>query len=158
MTETPQKTTRNAQNKEEVRAKARAYYHANKDRLSEKIVCGCGGCYRRDGQWHHLMTQKHRDFLNGCEPKRPLTESEKLARYFEDIPCPCGGKHRHHNKANHLKTKQHKQYLERLRLEESTTAEESDEHEDHYACYYSGSDENEEGTCGHYVLSDSDAD
>ena len=140
-----------------MRAKARAYYHTNKDRLSEKIKCECGGCYRRDGQWHHLMTQKHRDFLNGCEPKRPLAESEKLERYFEDIPCPCGGSYRRHNKAKHLIITRHKQYLERLRLEENDTGE-SDENEDVYACYYEGSDENEEGTSGHYVLSDSDGD
>jgi hypothetical protein len=151
MTETPQ-------NKETVRAKARAYYHANKDRLSVKIECGCGGSYRRDGQRSHLMTQKHRDFLNGCEPKIPLTELEKHERYYEHVPCPCGGSYRRHNKAKHLETKQHKYYLERLQLEESTTAGESDKHEDVYACYYEGSDENEEGTCGHYVLSDSDAD
>jgi hypothetical protein len=72
------------------------------------------------------------------------------------VDCPCGRFYRY--KAKHLETKCHKDYLERLRLEESTTAGESDEPEDVYACYYEGSDENEEGTCGHYVLSDSDAD
>ena len=106
------------------------------------------------------------EFYKMCIDCR-VKNREQKGRYYDKhfrykasvdlrVDCACGGSYRY--KSKHLQTKCHKDYLERLRLEESTTAEESDEHEDVYACYYEGSDENEEGTCGQYVLSDSDAD
>jgi len=105
------------------------------------------------------------EFYKMCVNCRAKSREQK-GRYYENffkykpsielrVECACGGFYRY--KAKHLETKCHKDYLERLRLEENNTGE-SNENDDGYACYYEGSDENEEGTCGHYVLSDSDAD
>jgi hypothetical protein len=122
MVEAPQKTNRNESRKE----KQRSYYLENIDKLSMKMGCECGGQYKWDGRWRHLQTKKHKDFMNGLEAKRPLTELEKHNRYYEYVPCPCGGSFRRHNKAKHFWTNQHKKWLAEILDKFSDDEEEED--------------------------------
>ena len=77
----------------------------------ERMECECGSNIRKDGKRDHLKTLKHRNFINGIEPKKPLTEKEKFDRYYEYVKCPCGGSFRRHNKSKHFCTNQHKKWL-----------------------------------------------
>jgi hypothetical protein len=40
------------------------YYINNKDYLSSKIECECGGRYRRDCKYKHFHTNKHENYIN----------------------------------------------------------------------------------------------
>ena len=76
-----------------------------------RFECECGSNIRSDGRRDHERTLKHRNFINGIEPKKPLTEREKFDRYYEYVKCPCGGSYRRHNKPKHFCTNQHKRWL-----------------------------------------------
>lgn len=40
------------------------YYQENKDKLSEKVNCECGGHYSRYNKSHHLNSKKHQKFVS----------------------------------------------------------------------------------------------
>jgi hypothetical protein len=97
--------------KEEIREKMRAVYQTEKEKRSQRIECECGACIRKDGRHRHVTTDKHQTFIKGIEPKRPLTEREKMYKDLEQVPCPCGGSYRRCHRSKHFWTNQHKQWL-----------------------------------------------
>ena len=38
------------------------YYQVHKDKLNEKFICDCGGCYTRRNKAVHMKSKKHLDF------------------------------------------------------------------------------------------------
>jgi hypothetical protein len=135
----------------------------------EKIKCFCSrrmkGCHRStrcirlDGLRKRFESLKEND----REPGNQKSESKFGV-------CVCGARYPlQKNSLDHFLRYSHELYVADivdeftdnpyLKTEESDESDENDyDGDDGYACYYEGSDENEEGTCGHYVLSDSGCD
>ena len=74
---------RKADNKEAVRQYSKEYYQANKEhkleqvktyreinieRLTEKIICGCGGKFQYRTKAEHERANKHLKYLNTTQP------------------------------------------------------------------------------------------
>jgi len=58
-------------NKETILEKKKEYYDKNKDEISErqkeKIICGCGGCFRKADKPKHEKTNKHQNYLKSIQ-------------------------------------------------------------------------------------------
>lgn len=56
-------TTYKKANSETIREKKAKFYQKNKEKInkhkSEKIICECGGSFRKDGKAKHCTTKKH---------------------------------------------------------------------------------------------------
>ena len=50
-------------NKDKTNKKYKVYYQDNKDKLSKKIYCECGGQYTKCHKLQHSKTNKHQDYL-----------------------------------------------------------------------------------------------
>lgn len=51
-------------NRNQILEQQKEYREHNADKLKEKNVCNCGGCYTTDNKSKHFKTQKHQHFLN----------------------------------------------------------------------------------------------
>lgn len=84
-------------------ARARRYYHKNKEKLKQKISCPCGGRYTATGKYLHKKTKIHTKYLEELEDKKDIQlfncvscedsgiiEYEKLKFGFCHH-CPTGG-------------------------------------------------------------------
>ena len=56
---------------EDNKEKYKDYYDKNKDEISErhkeKIICGCGGCFRKSDKTRHEKTNKHQNYLKSIQ-------------------------------------------------------------------------------------------
>ena len=50
-------------NREELLKKDKIYYENNKEKIKEKIICPCGGIYRKTAEARHFRTKKHIEFI-----------------------------------------------------------------------------------------------
>jgi hypothetical protein len=51
-------------NRNEIVKKSRQYYEDNKNEINKKLICECGGRYRKSHKTTHLRTGKHQRFVN----------------------------------------------------------------------------------------------
>ena len=54
-------------NREKVNERAKGYYQKRKDRLSEKIMCGCGKDYTYGHKARHEKSERHKQYLQTLE-------------------------------------------------------------------------------------------
>jgi hypothetical protein len=57
-------------NKERIRQEQAEYRKANSEKLKEKIVCGCGSEYRKDGSARHYKTMMHKQWQQQQEQQQ----------------------------------------------------------------------------------------
>jgi len=43
------------------------YYQRNKAKYAEKLLCNCGGYYRRDSKYDHKKTKRHKKYLESLK-------------------------------------------------------------------------------------------
>ena len=61
-----------AENKDQLNEKDRKYYTDNKERLSERLNCGCGCVVRRDSMTKHKATKKHLELIDNQNTNKQL--------------------------------------------------------------------------------------
>lgn len=91
--------------KQKLVERTKKYYEENKDKLTEKFNCDCGGKYTKAQFTTHTKTKIHQNFLNNNVVFSNHTkESDKNK-------CFCGGIYTNKHKTTHSKTKLHQEYL-----------------------------------------------
>ena len=85
--------------KVESNQRSRDRYQKNKEKLSEKINCECGGKYTNQHKLRHMRSEKHLISIG---------EYIKIVKDPTDkILCECGIQYSRSNKDKHLKSKKH---------------------------------------------------
>ena len=54
------------ENKEKIQQNSHEYYEAHKQKLSEKIICVCGGKHTLHHKLEHERTKKHQQYIQQC--------------------------------------------------------------------------------------------
>ena len=53
-------------NKEKIQQQSHEYYESNKNKLSEKMICACGGMHTLTNKSRHEKTKKHQQYIQQC--------------------------------------------------------------------------------------------
>ena len=54
------------QNTDKIKQYIKEYHEANKNKLSEKMICACGGIHTLANKSIHEKTKKHQQYIQQC--------------------------------------------------------------------------------------------
>jgi len=65
-------------NKEKINEKNMKNHRINKEKLTEKFICDCGGCYTFRDKAKHFKTKKHQEYLSTINENRQESTEQTI--------------------------------------------------------------------------------